>query len=421
MNQQDRLSALSPKHRELLEILKKRERRSVSVPTHVFSTPQSSSEASSSRLTLLQEKLTSNKHKKLDFSLFFFSADSTDRVKGKYDEILQISQFADKSGFTAIWNPERHFYRFGGLYPNPSVLSAAIAMKTERIEIRSGSVVLPLHHPIRVAEEWSVVDNLSGGRVGLSFASGWHPDDFVLSPENYVQRKETMFERIEVLKHLWQGEKIAFQGHGGNKVVIGIQPLPVRQDLQIWVSSSGNPETWERAGIAGTNVLTALLSQSTEMLKGNIEIYRKARALNGHDPDAGIVTVMLHTFIGDDMQSVRETVREPFIQYLQLHMELYGSQTISKDIHIDPQQFTEEDRMALARFAFERYFTTSALMGTPESCEEMLDRLVSIGVNEIACLIDFGVPNEALMESLERLDMLRVHYMDRAEAKKKLE
>ena len=83
-------------------------------------------------------------------------------------------KFADEHGFHAIWLPERHFNQFGGLFPNPSVIGAALAMVTRNIQIRSGSIVAPLHHPVRIAEEWAVVDQLSGGRVGLSFASGWH-------------------------------------------------------------------------------------------------------------------------------------------------------------------------------------------------------------------------------------------------------
>ena len=64
-----------------------------------------------------------------------------------------------------VWTPERHLHAFGGLFPSSSVISAALAASTQRIRIRAGSVVLPLHSPIRVAEEWSVVDNLSTGRV----------------------------------------------------------------------------------------------------------------------------------------------------------------------------------------------------------------------------------------------------------------
>lgn len=61
---------------------------------------------------------------------------------------------------------------------------AAVAAVTQKIDVRAGSCVLPLHHPARIAEEWAVVDNLSGGRAGLAFASGWMPEDFVLRPEN---------------------------------------------------------------------------------------------------------------------------------------------------------------------------------------------------------------------------------------------
>ena len=71
----------------------------------------------------------------------------------------------------------------------PGGHGAAVAAITKRVQIRSGSVVLPLHNPIRVAEEWAVVDNLSGGRVGLSFASGWHAGDFALMPGNFKDRK----------------------------------------------------------------------------------------------------------------------------------------------------------------------------------------------------------------------------------------
>ena len=88
-------------------------------------------------------------------------------------------------GFEAVWTPERHFHAFGGAYPNPRSSARRRRGRPDRIAIRAGSVVLPLHSPARVAEEWAVVDNLSGGRVGISFAPGWQPNDFVLNPTRY--------------------------------------------------------------------------------------------------------------------------------------------------------------------------------------------------------------------------------------------
>ena len=121
----------------------------------------------------------------IDFSLFYFSSDESTGGAERYRLLTRGRAVRRRHGFAAVWTPERHFHAFGGLYPNPAVTSAAIAAITHRVEIRAGSVVLPLHHPVRVAEEWSVVDNLSNGRVGISFASGWQPNDFVLAPENH--------------------------------------------------------------------------------------------------------------------------------------------------------------------------------------------------------------------------------------------
>src|SRR5262249_23660124 len=105
----------------------------------------------------------------MDFSLFYFASAGGGESCDKYKLLIEGAKFADTHGFAAVWTPERHFHAFGGLYPNPSVTSAAIATVTENVQIRAGSVVLPLHDPLRVAEEWAVVDNLSHGRVAVSF------------------------------------------------------------------------------------------------------------------------------------------------------------------------------------------------------------------------------------------------------------
>ncbi len=142
-------------------------------------------------------------------------ADAGGQQHDRYRLLLEGAKFADTHGFAAVWTPERHFHEFGGLYPNPALTSAAVAVVTEHVEIRAGSVVLPLHNPIGVAEDWSVVDNLSNGRVGLSFASGWHANDFALAPENFERRRELMVEGIETVRALWRGESVPVRSGDG--------------------------------------------------------------------------------------------------------------------------------------------------------------------------------------------------------------
>jgi natural product biosynthesis luciferase-like monooxygenase protein len=342
----------------------------------------------------------------MDFSLFYFASDEAEVTKDKYQLLLEGARFADRNGFSAVWTPERHFHHFGGLYPNPSVTGAAIAAITEQVQIRAGSVVLPLHNPIRVAEEWSVVDNLSKGRVGISFASGWQANDFVLGPDSYLDRKEITLRGIETVRRLWRGEAVTFKGATGEDVPVKILPHPIQRELPVWVTAAGHPETFRQAGAIGARLLTHLLGQTVEELTDKIAIYRDAWRSARHT-GSGYVTLMLHTFIGEDVETVRQKVRKPFGQYLRTSFNLMANFGRNLRQGREANDFTPDDLDVLEAHAFERYFETSGLFGSPDTCLPLIDRLKTIGVNEVACLIDFGVDTDSVMSSLHYLDILR--------------
>ena len=209
--------------------------------------------------------------------MFFNGTDSGDGDgDDRYRLVLETARFADRSGFSSIWVPERHYTRFGGLYPNPAVLHAALARETRQIRLMAGSVVLPLHHPLSAAEDWALVDNLSQGRVGVSIASGWNPDDFAVHPERYDDRHDRVFEQIPLLQRLWRGERIDATSGSGRPIRVRTYPTPVQPELPLWVTAAGNPRTFTRAGEIGANLLTHLLDQDAEELAGKIALYREA-------------------------------------------------------------------------------------------------------------------------------------------------
>ena len=339
--------------------------------------------------------------KEIRFSLFYFSSNEAEFTGDKYRLLIEGAKFADQHGFAAVWIPERHFHVFGGLYPNPSVLGAALAMVTERVRLRAGSVVLPLHNPIRVAEEWSVVDNLSGGRVDLAFARGWNPNDFVLSPATYANRTEFMISSIRAVQKLWQGKSITLPNGLGRQTEVKLYPLPQQRELPVWLTCSEDKDRFIQAGALGYNVLTALLFQSVEELAEKIALYRASRAEHGHDPETGQVTLMAHTFVAEAMSLVRSKVQGPFMDYLKSSVNLWRQGSKRLDDLSAPEQ------EAMLSYAFERYFQTSTLFGTPESCLETVTRLKDIGVDEIACLIDFGIEVDTVMAGLYALKKLK--------------
>ena len=343
----------------------------------------------------------------MDLSLFYF-ADDASGADG-YRLLLEGARFADANGFRAVWTPERHFHEFGGLYPNPAVTAAAVAAVTERIEIRAGSVVAPLHHPARIAEEWSVVDNLSGGRAGIAFASGWHSADFALRPENYPRRREVLAETVRTVRRLWHGEPVTLAGGAGEPVTVRTFPAPVRPELPVWVTSSGSADTFRLAAELGSGVLTHLLGQDLDGLAEKIALYRKAYAAGpAAADDAGHVVLMLHTFLGRDRAQVREAVREPFSTYLRSSIDLIArAGTGGLPPGLDVAELAPADVAFLIDQSFDRYFDSSGLFGTVAEGREFVAALAGIGVDEVACLIDFGVPAAEVLAGLEPLSRLR--------------
>jgi natural product biosynthesis luciferase-like monooxygenase protein len=339
--------------------------------------------------------------RKVAFSIFFFSADGTTSEQDRYKLLIESARFADRNGFNAIWTPERHFQTFGGLYPNPAVLSSALAMITEHVQIRAGSLVLPLHSPVRVAEDWALVDNLSRGRVGISFATGWHEHDYVIAPQNYEDRREQMFRDITVVRRLWAGEEVELPGVGGKKTAVKTLPRPIQPQLPFWVTVSSQ-RTWQRAGEIGANVLTAMGGLSLEALSQCISIYRKARLENGHDPRKGIVSLMLHTYLGTDNDEIRAKVREPLKNYLQSYLDQFRPMMAQ-----GVTDGSSREMQDLLELAFENYFQNASLLGTPEKCADMIRKISDAGVHEAACLVDFGIDFESTMQSLAHLADLR--------------
>jgi natural product biosynthesis luciferase-like monooxygenase protein len=415
-----RLEELTPRQRQLLESQLRMKGLDVLAQAN-----SSSSEArintSKPERPINQGHLIDKSDRTMKFSLFFFSHDASKTTENKYRLLLESARFADANNFSAVWTPERHFQDFGGLYPNPSVLSAALAMVTKNIDIRAGSVALPLHHPIRVAEEWSVVDNLSNGRIGIAFASGWHTSDFVLSPNNYKDRKEHMFQNIQIIRKLWRGETVTFPGVNGQDAEVRIMPKPVQRDLPTWVSISSDTATWVKAGELGANVLTAILRQSLNDLAEKIHLYREARAQHGHDPGAGQITVMLHTFVGEDDNVVKEIVRPSLTHYFRSNIKQFEFHTDlsvkgrAESKSFDPDNLTEADLDVVASYYFERYFNQNLLCGTPEKCAQLVERLSEVGVGEIACFIDFGVSPDLVLDSLPHLNVLRERFHQEAQ------
>jgi natural product biosynthesis luciferase-like monooxygenase protein len=350
-------------------------------------------------------------------SLFFFSADSAEQEGGKYQLLLESAKFADEHGFAAVWTPERHFQRFGGLYASPSVTGAALAVITKNVSIRAGSVVLPLQNPLRVAEEWAMIDNLSNGRVAISAASGWHANDFVLSPDTYQNRYKDMYDKIAIVQKLWRGEKVSLPNGMGVTTEVNILPAPIQPELPIWLTGQSD-DTFLNAGKLGFNVLTANFSLNHDLK----EFVRKAKiyrnAIQTHHGRRGHITLMAHTFVGDNQDEVRTIAQPAMAEYLKVNIQMQKEHsnatrddqgTLRRTSWVKPELsgLSEQENQILIEFQVHNNLRSPlSFIGTFDQCAQQAERLSENGVDEIACLIDFGIGFNDVMASLRRLSIL---------------
>jgi natural product biosynthesis luciferase-like monooxygenase protein len=390
-NFRDRIRALSPPRRELLS------RRLRGLRASHGAGPSSS--VAEPRSVLAK----SGAVRSLQFSLFFFSSNAESDHPRKYELLLRCVDLADQEGLHAVWTPERHFVDFGSLFPNPAVLGAALAARTSRIAIRAGSVAAPLHDCLRIAEEWSVVDNLSGGRVGISLASGWHPDDFVLAPEAYEDRHGRTAAAVAILRSLWRGNPVRRTNGLMQPVDVIPRPRPVQQELPLWLTvvRAGG---FEHAAKLGVNVLTGLMELDLDELAACVSAYR--RDFTGTSPAR--VTLTVHTHVRPEPQLARAAARSALNAYLRSFIT-----TSRRSLMAQPEaraaiaELSAAEEEAIMSSITDRYLRSRSLIGTPQECAAFVDRLAGCGVDEIACLVDFGLQQDQVLEGLTHLLRVR--------------
>jgi natural product biosynthesis luciferase-like monooxygenase protein len=348
------------------------------------------------------------------FGLFFFAVEPREPEE-RLASVLRHSRWADEKGFEFVSTPERHFDPFGGIFPNPAVLSAAIAVQTKRVQIRAGSLVSPLHDTLRIVEDWALVDNLSRGRAAISFGSGWNVNDFALSPDVFAARRRVMVEQIAAVREMWRTGKAFRRNGAGVELELDLFPAPLQSDLPVWITSSGSAETFARAGQLGAGILTHLENQDIATLEEKIAVYRKAREEADGAAGPGCVTLMQHTFVCSD-KAMRARAEDELFHYLGSALALEskavagGGQMSGQKIAPAHDLEHQARRDELARHAAAKYSHEYSLIGDFDTCALRVRRLEEAGVDEIACLVDF-IEDDALLErALSELDRLRAEF-----------
>ena len=232
-----------------------------------------------------------------------------------FQQILDQVQLAEELGFECFWFTEHHFVLYGGPVPNPAVIMAAAAARTSRIHVGSAISILPLHHPVQLAEDYAMVDVASGGRLEFGIGLGNAPRDLEVYGVPRDERRERFEEALEIIKLAWTSERFSHQGRFWQIPEISLLPRPMqRPHPPLWAAAT-SVEAMQWAGRQGFNVMTVAHPFPPERVRGAVPAWRQALAEAGLNGTERHCKIHLRVWVDESAERAREVAEAAIQRY----------------------------------------------------------------------------------------------------------
>jgi natural product biosynthesis luciferase-like monooxygenase protein len=296
-----------------------------------------------------------------------------------YEELLEQAHAADELGFDSFWVAEHHFHEYGAI-PRPPVWMAAAAERTRRIRLGSGVVVLPFDNPLRVAEDYAMVDVLSHGRLNLGVGSGYLRHEYAGFNVDPEEKRERFDEALEVLLRAWSGERFSYAGrhHRVNEVELNVLPVQ-RPRPPIWIATLRA----DRAPVIGARAFPVMLipyasAETVDEMATALAAYRARFVAAGGQPGDATVPFGFHCHCAETTAQARAEAREPMERYVRTR--LYAVQR-------PVETLVEQDVVAF---------------GDPEEIVRVARRYEAAGFTHFLAIPNFGgLPHKQVLRSME--------------------
>ncbi len=226
----------------------------------------------------------------------------------EYHDMLELTRLAETLGFDSVWVSEHHGSSDGYL---PSLLPVlgALAAATDRMLLGTGVLLVPFHHPIRLAEDAAVVDQLSGGRLLLGLGLGWREEEFRMFGLSYRERARRTIETVEILRRAWSGERFSHDGRIFRLDEVKVTPAPASEGgPPIYLGGHAEPAV-RRAGRMGDGYIRS--RSGLDAAKESLRLAEESAREAGKDPASLGFALLQNTFVweeGNGWEVVREGV-----------------------------------------------------------------------------------------------------------------
>jgi probable LLM family oxidoreductase len=330
----------------------------------------------------------------VEIGVYTFAEMTPDPVTGRTIDpqqrlrnLVEEARLADQVGLDVYGVGEHHRAEFA--VSAPAVVLAAVAARTERIRLTSAVTVLSSDDPVRVFQDFSTLDLLSGGRAEIMVGRGSFIESFPLFGYDLDDYDELFAEKLELLLRLRETERVTWSGRHRPAIDdLPVLPRPLQQPLPVWVAVGGTPGSAIRAGRLGLPLAVAIIGGAPERFAPFVELYRDAAREAGHDPGSLPVSINSHTFVAESSQDAADAF---FPSYAEL-MNRIGRERGWSGISRQDFEALRSPRGAL-------------LVGNPdEVIEKILFQHEIFGHRRFLAQLTVGtMPHEQVMRAIELL------------------
>ena len=332
--------------------------------------------------------------------LFEHPADRT--AKEIIDEQMDIVVKAEEFDFDSVWLAEHHFREYG-YCSTPAVMLAAIAARTKRIRLGTGVVVLPLNHPVRVAEDYAVLDHLSNGRVDLGVGRGYQPHEFQGFRVDQSRSREMFRESVEIIQKAWTEDTFNYDGEFYQCEELSVRPKPLQQPHPPMYMASLSPETFELCGRYGFNLLCSpVFGFDVNTGANQIQQYREALTKHGRNPADYQVAALTMTYVADTTQQALQEFSEGVMWYFRTFAKYVAGPKDAAPIPSYELYTQVRDLLPLAEW--DRVVQAGAVIcGSPDEVVERMGQLSEMCgfSNYLAWTRVGGLAHDKVLRSME--------------------
>ena len=318
-----------------------------------------------------------------------------------FDEAMAQVDAAERWGLDVIWLAELHFLPERSVLSAPLLIAAAVAARTKRINIGIAVQVLPLCHPLRLAEEVATLDHVSQGRLIFGVGRSGFARTYEAYGVPYGESRERFAEVLEVLKRSWADGRFSFEGQFYKYRNIAMVPKPLRKPHPPLRIAATSPDTFPAIGAMGLPIFVAVRLGTLDQLGPDIKAYREAYRAAGH-PGDGEVYLRVPIYVGDNEASARTDPEQSIMQfYRTLALQVQDSATRPGARAIERRA---ERGQALGAVTYDEALREKVIVGTPDSVTARLKELIgTIGLDGVLAELNCGgmLPDEKVMRSLK--------------------